>query len=70
MFFVFDDFRLWDSVNVQNWLTNTLKIESERLNLSKWIEIGVNGKMLETIDDDLLKDVLEIKSKLIRKFIT
>jgi hypothetical protein len=37
--------------------------------LEKWEEVGVNGKMLEMIDDDLLKDVLEIKSKLIRKFI-
>ena len=70
MYFTLEgDYRQWDSNHVQTWLTETLKIESERLNLEKWAEVGVNGKMLEMIDDTLLKDVLDVRSKLIRKFI-
>ena len=56
-------------MNVKSWILNTLKIEEDRINLEKWKEVGVNGKMLEVIDETMLKDVLEVKSKLIRKFI-
>jgi hypothetical protein len=48
---------------------NSLAISDVKINPDLWIKLGINGIMLEVIDDDMLKDDLEIKSKILRKFI-
>ena len=69
MFVVYDDFRTWDSTKVVNWLQNSLEIDPEKINTDLWTNMGINGLMLEIIDDDMLKEDLEVKSRVMRKYI-
>jgi hypothetical protein len=61
----------WSEEDVISWLT--LKLKLKDIKTQKWKDLGVNGLMLDSFTDEdgdeLLKDELEVTSKLHRKTI-